>query len=232
MTDERQDDAIVSARYRELANETTPAHLDDKVLRAAANRAAHPGWSRSMRWTRPMAWAATIALCLAITLQVSRGPGTDMPAVETAFEDRGFAAPKLEQAQPLPAAAPAAKDSEARLLNRQVADEPRREANRPQETGRAQLNFTDSAARKRQDSDAVEFEVKEAEALQRAENLALLQSGSSAEEGILRGCPAQSRKTPESWLECIAAFEDSGDFDAAAREKERFIEVFPDFKIP
>ena len=58
-------DEQVSTTYRELASERAPDHLNEKVLRKAAQRAARPPYSRSIMWTRPLAWAATIALCLA-----------------------------------------------------------------------------------------------------------------------------------------------------------------------
>ena len=86
--DER--DAEVSARYRELAQERTPKHLDKAVLSAAAE-AARPRYSRLRSWTRPLAWAATVVLSVALVLEVSKLPTPDsqvfeVPAGDTALE--------------------------------------------------------------------------------------------------------------------------------------------------
>jgi hypothetical protein len=60
----------VSAAYREVATETTPAHLDRKVLEAArAGTQTRYGLARA--WMRPLAWAATIALSFAFILQLT-----------------------------------------------------------------------------------------------------------------------------------------------------------------
>lgn len=80
MTNERQHletdgetDDLVSNTYRELADEHTPDDLNKAILRQAA-RAVHPNYSHPASWTRPVAWAATIAIALAVTLQLVRGP--------------------------------------------------------------------------------------------------------------------------------------------------------------
>jgi len=71
-----EDDAQVSAVYRDSAAVTTPEHLDTLVLRRAAS-VARPPLGRMRSWTRPLAWAATIALSLAIVLEVARSPAPD-----------------------------------------------------------------------------------------------------------------------------------------------------------
>jgi hypothetical protein len=75
-------DPLVSRTYRESAEERTPPELDRTVLRQA-RRNAHSQYSRSVMWLRPMAWAATIALCLAIVVEVAYLPQLEpdmMPA--------------------------------------------------------------------------------------------------------------------------------------------------------
>jgi len=74
MNNEQQRDNIVSAAYKDLANERTPEHLDQRVLAMAAGSAKDPSYSRWISWARPVAWAATITLCLAITLELARQP--------------------------------------------------------------------------------------------------------------------------------------------------------------
>jgi hypothetical protein len=255
MTDESLNDAIVSAKYQEVAGETTPSYLNEKVLRMAANAAKRPQYSRFMSWTRPLAWAATIALCLAITLEVTRVPVPDegliapmpeqtpqeqrMDDAAEAFEAEAparakSAAPqKLEQAKVPPAAVSTDKELDSNILNKRAADEPRRDIRN------RQLN-------------SLTFEVKDADVLQHVEELERLQSGTSNEQVLEeavagapatadtavqsyatpQGCPEEKRTTPETWLECISALYESGDTATAEYEAELLIEVFPDFKMP
>ena len=83
MTEERytsgpgdETDGLVSKRYRELAHERAPEHLDRAVLKAAAD-AARPRYSRLRSWTRPVAWAATIMLSVVLVLEISQVPAPD-----------------------------------------------------------------------------------------------------------------------------------------------------------
>ena len=69
-------DEQVSRVYRELAVERAPERLNEAILRRAS-KAARPPYARSILWAKPVAWAAVVAICLAITLQV-----TQMPAPE------------------------------------------------------------------------------------------------------------------------------------------------------
>lgn len=74
MSNEKHQDDIVSAAYKDLAKERTPERLDRQVLAMAAGSAKRPPYSRWISWARPVAWAATITLCLAITLELARQP--------------------------------------------------------------------------------------------------------------------------------------------------------------
>lgn len=67
-------DETVSRAYREIARERPPAALDERV-RARARRAppARP-------WQRPLAIAATLALAVALVLQVATPPDDGQPA--------------------------------------------------------------------------------------------------------------------------------------------------------
>ncbi|MGI9271145.1 MAG: hypothetical protein ACR2QT_05175 [Woeseiaceae bacterium] len=268
MTDERLNDEDVSARYREVANETTPTYLDDKIMRMAANKAEHPQYSRSVSWTRPLAWAATIALCLAITLEVSRGPdlapvvsepaisgradaAMDMLEAEAPAPARNVAPQKIEQAKTQPAAGPADEASIGNSLDKRVADEPRlaepqavepqattreRRANGPVERDEVEEAFA---------SAPLEFEVKDADVMRRVEDLASIKNGTNNEPlpeeisvtassalAVPGRCPDQAKEDPESWMACIDALKEAGDSEAALREEEALIAVYPDFKVP
>lgn len=71
----------VSETYRELATETTPAHLDHKVLEAART-GARTRYGLARAWLRPLAWAATISLSFAFVLQLNLED--DAPAMDEA----------------------------------------------------------------------------------------------------------------------------------------------------
>ena len=225
MTDERQMDEFVSASYRDVAKETTPSHLNEKVLRMAANAAQRSQYSRFTSWTRPLAWAATIALCLAITLEVTRGPVPDAGIGESMSEQS-----KSEQSMPkesideetdafaddTPAAASPNKAMVDDIRRKRAAEEPRREVRSHQVA-------------------PLSFEVKDANVLQHVEELERLQSGSSNEallDEVVVGCSQETRTSADIWLECITALKEAGDVAAAEIEEELLIEVFPDFKMP
>ena len=50
----------VSDAYRDIANEKTPADIDDRIMALARQEARTP-YGRARSWVRPVAWAATIA---------------------------------------------------------------------------------------------------------------------------------------------------------------------------
>lgn len=99
----------VTRVYRDLAAETTPAALDDKVLQLAA-REARSRYGIARAWVRPVAWAATIGLSLAIVLEVTQviPPAADQTPTE---------------APAAPAAEPASAAKSEMLLEREVIDE-------------------------------------------------------------------------------------------------------------
>ena len=78
---ERDNDPRVSSSYRELATERSPKKLDDAILRKA-HAATRPAYGRLRLWVRPLAWAATVAISLAIVLQVTQVPDPGTPVEE------------------------------------------------------------------------------------------------------------------------------------------------------
>ncbi len=94
----RHDDEVGSDlrdAYRRIATETTPPHLDEAVLAAAAT-AGSPAKKGLWQWRRPLAWATMIGLSFAIVLEFNQ-TGVDL-------------APDLEET--LPQSAPADVDDE------------------------------------------------------------------------------------------------------------------------
>ena len=77
MTDERDIadmDARVSETYRELSAQRVPDHLNQRILRMAANHGSGMANSLFKTWMKPVTVAATIALSLAIVLELTEVP--------------------------------------------------------------------------------------------------------------------------------------------------------------
>ncbi|MFQ5609491.1 MAG: hypothetical protein ACE5F8_04395, partial [Woeseiaceae bacterium] len=107
MTEERSNpdnDPLVSRLYRESATETVPDAVDNAVLREAGRAASGGAWdrySKSIQWLRPMAWATTVALSLAIVIEVVDTPYVDgdaakFGALESQLETPEAEAPRID----------------------------------------------------------------------------------------------------------------------------------------
>ena len=92
---ERDQNALVSAGYRDLARERTPEGLDDMILRKARD-AARPKYGRLRLWVRPLAWAATVAISLAIVLQVTQVPDPGRLDADVATDADAFVPASVE----------------------------------------------------------------------------------------------------------------------------------------
>jgi hypothetical protein len=244
MTNERQHpdsaaetDKVVSDTYRQLSRESAPDYLNEKVLQQAASVAARPRYSRSIMWTRPLAWAATIALCLAIVLEVTRIPTPEIvdipePVEKLEAETASTLAPEPAESKAgsnAPLQAPAQRQPEARLdkksqLGRAAAKQvaPENVANEP----RRELQLLDVTKESRADSATAEEEV--------ALDLVEFKSHDIEMPALLASneCADDARADPVTWLACIADLEESGDAEAALREREALEEAFPQFEIP
>ena len=76
MKDKRQQphrDPLVTKHYRAMSTEESPERLDKAIL-TQANAVARPGYARLRMWSRPLGWAVTIALSIALVLQLTRAP--------------------------------------------------------------------------------------------------------------------------------------------------------------
>lgn len=225
MNNDNIDDRQVSAAYKDLASERAPEHLDSHVLRMAKSRVEHLPFSRWTSWSRPLAWAATVALCLAITLEVTQVKSPQDKTSATAPAAPAAAAPDsdADQAFDLQDSMADSIDSEkispARSAAKQVANETLPEAVAEAESV---------------------LEARQEPVQKRAERSAAAtysSSGLAAPAGIAADmrdgeCSAEARAEPETWLECIAALEAGGDQQAAARQREMLIDTFPDFNLP
>ena len=244
MTNERQHpdsaadaDKVVSDTYRQLRRESAPDYLNEKVLQQAASVAARPRYSRSIMWTRPLAWAATIALCLAIVLEVTRVPTPEIadipePLETLEAEPASTLAPEpaeLKAESNAPLQAPAQRQPEARLdkksqLGRAAAKQvaPENVTNEP----RRELRMIDAAHESEADLITVDEYAVSGEVTFEMRDVAMPALLATDE------CADELRADPVTWLACIADLEESGDAEAALREREALTEAFPQFEIP
>jgi hypothetical protein len=198
---ERDNDPLVSASYRDLADERTPQRLDDTVL-AEARAAAKPGYGRIRLWTRPLAWAATIAISLAIVLQLTRVPEPELLAPGVIEQRVDAEPPQRDEAD---AAGRLASDAPA------SADE-----FIPEDVH--MLREVEGMARSRSAPG------EEAAAPVPASASFTLEKTSAAQY-----CDDDARATPESWLECIERLEAEGREAEADAERLVFKETHPDY---
>ena len=208
MTD---DDAKVSARYRELAREEPPRDVDVAILaaarRATASRPAPlvaPSGRR--RWYVPVAAAAIIVLAVAVTVHVER----QQPDFEVAEQ----------QAAPVqtPVTEPA----------------PKRDSSAPTELQKSQTSSSQPAApapksaeplaglRESQRSDTAPS------AAQARPEARAMRSERGAEQKLI-GLAAAS---PEQWLQGIVDLKRQGRDEEAEKQLGDFRKRYPDYRIP
>jgi hypothetical protein len=216
-------DESVSRAYRGIADERVPDHLDRAVLGKAA-RAARPGYARSRAWTRPLAWAATVALSVAIVLELTRQPALEEPA-------RWEAPASLDEVQspaPPDASVPAERGATGDGRSMHLIPEAREKPTRAQKTATPVVESVAVEEKREADEPAA------APALQRA--LAPQSAAASIEAEFAVGdpgeCPPEATQQPSSWLECIERLERAGHVDEAAEQRRRLHDAFPGFELP
>lgn len=211
MSNDRHQDEQVSAAYRDLAAEHTPQHLDERILRMAKANAKSPRYSRWIAWSRPLAWATTAALCLAIALDFTQLTTPDGVVLEAEPE---------KVATPAAVAAP-------ELRKEELEQVPGRERDQRADLADTLDGEKQSPARSVNSRAASEmrgnFSSPSAE---------IASSKTLAADVAVSECSEESRQTPESWLECIDALQAAGDTEAASRQRENLLDLFPEFKLP
>ena len=202
-------DPLVSASYRELASERSPQHLDDAILRKA-RASARPRYGRLRLWVRPAAWAATIAISLAIVLQVTQVPDPGVPASE------------LQK----PATEEEFRDETANDAVAEKAAAPdRRLSDAPAESADAFVPARVDALREAEDMARMQSGS--------VEEVALTATGPAAaameQKENARYCDDEARATAETWIECIEQLEADGKQLEARAERLVFVETHPDY---
>ena len=203
-----QDTRAVSETYRDIATETSPANLDDKVM-AMARQEARTRYGLARAWIRPVAWAATIGLSFAFILEMTYF-SDDAPPVDAAAPariDRDVA----KEAEPA-TQAPAVKRAPAG-----VVAAPEIKANEMPALREDEERVDEAAASYAADSQAPQLRRERAS----------LQMADTADH-----CDAEDRKDADSWYRCVLALREQGLEDAAMAEFDALREVFPDFREP
>jgi len=253
MSNERKDqdqDRLVTETYKSLARERAPDHLNEKVLRVAA-QAGRSRYTLARTWMRPAAWVATISLSLAIVLELNRLPQVEPESVGISSSDVP-AVPVEQDSDEAPNVAPTiastierqnaaeVNDSDATrqfapkdmAVLREAENKARLQAG-PDQAGAVVTRMDDVAEDRAAVVDTVAAEksaaVPSGEAFAGRSLAARLEKKELA-AGL--SCPEEVRKTAESWYACIEALRDEGAVDAAGREFEDFERKFPDFVDP
>lgn len=261
MTNERDKnemDDFVSETYRALADEETPEHLNESVLRLAAARAPNARKLFSFgAWMKPAAWAATVGLSLAIVIEVTQF--TDMPVTEPTTEMPSAPAPASESEPPsvrdqfVPQGSNVLDEAEriAKLRsgsiqsNNEVVDtpmpnkiEPRAEESAGSSLEYRAENATPSSVQAQAEVPALVAQPVSS-ATDRRITQVQAQSAAAPERSRLQqksdaigACKGAARKTAETWFACIELLRESGKSAEADRENKAFLLQHPDFLPP
>ena len=203
-----QDTRRVSETYRDIAKETSPANLDDKVM-AMARQEARTRYGLARAWIRPVAWAATIGLNFAFILEMTYF-SDDAPPVDASIPasvdsdagkdaDPALEAPAFKRAPAAVVAAPEIKANEAPALRE---------------------------AEERADAAAASY-AEDVPAAQLRRERASLPLADTVDH-----CDAEDRNDADSWYRCVLALRERGLDEAADAELDALREAFPDFREP
>ena len=190
-------DSLVTRTYKEVASELAPEHLDQAVLKKAAD-AARPRYLKSISWTRPMAWAATITLCVGLVLEITKAP------VPVSTEN-SLPADRIEVYEP--------KSGKFELAPAKT--------NAPQTMMEEERKIP--VERKR--AAKMSMDLRQQDTVMPASTEAFTLA--DTQDPSLPACSETDIATPESWLLCIERLEDAGRTDEANEQRALYEAAFP-----
>lgn len=234
--DREDTDTLVSETYRELPALRTPEHLNQSILRMAEKKGRGRTDFLFAAWVKPVTLAATIALSLAIVLELSEVPVASVapevaPAAreepvpqETDRLDQGDARARSKlQRVPTPARANYSPPADKGLLEELVledTDPVKREAKGKLESfATAPPAPVLPAARKR----AADMPDSNQPAAKSTIGFAM----EIGESELSAACDERARQSADSWLACIDQLRESGATLDAEREYEAFMLEYP-----
>jgi hypothetical protein len=239
MTDEQDReplDKLVSETYRELPTPRAPDHLNQTILRMAKKKGPGRADSLFATWMKPVTLAATIALSLAIVLELSEVPvkSESIEVVPAGREERAphetdSLVPAADRARsqferiPAPVRADESTSTDAGLIEELVLEETdlvKREAKDKIESFAASPPAPVlPAARKR----AADMPDSNQPAAMSTSGLAMERNDSDD----AAACDKKARQSADSWLDCIDQLRESGATLDADREYEAFMLEYP-----
>lgn len=224
----RDGDPLVSAAYRELANERAPAALDKAILAKAATAA---GGGRTVQrfsaWFRPLAFIATASLSLAIILEFRQADNVPVPRIPAANETGGIA-PREDRPRA------------------EVPDTPSEEHVSAIRTDSFERAENQTAPPVGSDSTATDTRPSPLEEASEASDLpsaaaaagGRLQQVDRQAQPVLSGdrperrCSVEESRSADAWWTCIEKLRRDGEADAANTELALMQSVFPDYTPP
>lgn len=240
-------DNLVSETYRELPSQQVPEHVNQAILRMAAETGHGKQNVLFAAWMKPVAWAATIGITLAIVLELNELPVTPGP-LETVPRSSMIVEPDqapVSNSQPAPPAEDMLEEVfQAPVYNHQLASpaEDKLEEAAQEKTQGSRVEASDKdrsfaapaaqlakpAARKRTADEPVAEEANavRADSVEPETSLGLLVE--TKESDAMPVCDELSRQSADTWLECIENLSKSGYVIMAKREFEAFLLAYPD----
>ena len=203
-----QDTQRVSDAYRDIATETSPAGLDDKIM-AMARQEARTRYGLARAWIRPVAWAATIGLSFAFILEMTYF-SDDAPTVNAVLPAR-VDNDAYDEAEPA-APAPASKRTPATVVSA-----PEIKPSEPPALREAEERASEAAASYADDYSTADV----------ARERATLRFDDTVDH-----CDTETRNDVDAWYRCVLDLRARGLEDAARAELDALREAFPDFREP
>lgn len=253
MTNERDKEGMdtrVSETYRELSAPRVPDHLNQTILRMAANKSPGKGNLLFAAWVKPVTLAATIALSLAIVLQLTEVPTPPVqmelvPETDSPNRAEGRARSQLQRS-PMPVredeSTPADGDfieelvlkdtdrakSEAKGKNDSFAASPAAASPAAAALPAARKRGADVADTNQPAAMSLESDQAMAERLIETEPVgSIAVTGARFESSVAAGCDEIARQSADTWLDCIDNLRESGLTLDADREYEALILEYP-----
>jgi hypothetical protein len=224
------EDDDISRRYRELAREEPPRHVDD-AIRAAARRAVHTRPAPLVvptgrqRWYFPLAAAAIIVLAVAVTMHVEREqPGEEIVSAQ------GTPAEEVKAEKPQSAPQP-----ERRRKTESADSRGLRDAAPPRELQKAPAAApappppvaAQDAMRPQESAAGARAESARAPAAPQAN----AQLGRADEGRRAASLSAFALQSHEQWLQGIVDLRRQGRHEEADKSLAEFRKRYPDYRI-